>query len=253
VLRAACQGAQLQLDAIDLGVERGLEWVIFADPAHIARRFSWSWPSPYAAHRPVCQNRSRSICDLRYLGQLGLHFLTLQVSIDQSRGRYALAAEVETRSLVDLFLDPHSKLEAHGRVADGWLFPEAMRAETHRRGLDLRTRVDYGADGAVTAKATPPSSNSVTPVSPVQMHGTVDQLTAYLELAHHLAARGSCALALAAFDGRRRYDLSFTDLASEALPGLPGSAGCGAAGLPVFRWIAAAINRPTKENCGSPG
>jgi hypothetical protein len=34
------------------------------------------------------------------------------------------------------------------------------------------------------------------------MRGAVDQLTGYLELARHLAVRGSCALALAAFDGR---------------------------------------------------
>ena len=124
-------------------------------------------------------------------GGPGLHFLTLQVSVEQSSGRYALAADAETRNLVDLF-------------------------------LDLHTRIDYAADGAVTAEATPPSAGPVTPVSPAQMRGTVDQLTAYLELARHLATRGSCALALAVFDGRRRYDLSFTDVAPEALPDFTG-------------------------------
>jgi len=43
-------------------------------------------------------------------------------------------------------------------------------------------------------------------------------LTAYLALAHTIARRSSCALALAVFDGRRRYDLRFTDLAPETLP-----------------------------------
>jgi hypothetical protein len=92
-------------------------------------------------------------------GGPALHFLTLQVNVDQSSGRYALAADAETCSLVDLFLDLHSKLEAHGRVADDSLFPEAMRAETDRPGVELRTRIDYGADGAVTAEAAPPSTN----------------------------------------------------------------------------------------------
>jgi len=39
-------------------------------------------------------------------GGPGLHFLTLQVSVDQSRERYSLAVDAETRSLADLFVDP---------------------------------------------------------------------------------------------------------------------------------------------------
>jgi hypothetical protein len=115
-----------------------------------------------------------------------------------------------------------SRLEAHGRIAGDRLLPEAMRAETHWRGVDFHTRVDYGADGSVTAEATPAPTRPVTPVSPAQMRGAVDQLTASLLTARRLAARGSCALALPVFDGRRRYDLSFTDLPSEVLSGLRG-------------------------------
>ena len=150
-------------------------------------------------------------------GGPGLHFLTLRVRVDEAGGRYAIAVEAETRSLADLFVDLRSRLEVRGRVS-GALLPEAMRAETHRRGVDLNTRIDYGADGTTLAEATPPPTRPVTPVTPAQMRGTVDQLTAYLTLAHSIARRGSCALALAVFDGRRRYDLSFTDLAPETLP-----------------------------------
>jgi hypothetical protein len=42
-----------------------------------------------------------------------------------------------------------------GRISDGVLLPEAMHAETHRRGFDLSTRIDYGVDGTVTAEARP--------------------------------------------------------------------------------------------------
>jgi hypothetical protein len=152
-------------------------------------------------------------------GGPGLHFLTLQVSVDQSGGRYSLAVDAETRSLADLFVDLRSRIEARGRISADALLPEAMRAETHRRGVDLHAWVDYAADGTVTAAVTPPPERLVTPA---QMRGTVDQLTAYLALARHLAGRGSCALALAVFDGRRRYDLSFTDLDPETLPGFVG-------------------------------
>jgi hypothetical protein len=155
-------------------------------------------------------------------GGPGLHFLTLRVMVNQSPERYSIETEAETRSLVDLFVDLRSRVEVRGRISAGALLPEAMRGETHRRGLDLYTRIDYGADGIVTAEATPPPTRPVTPVTPAQMRGTIDQLTAYLALARSLARHGSCALSLAVFDGRRRYDLGFADLAPETLPGFAG-------------------------------
>jgi hypothetical protein len=150
-------------------------------------------------------------------GGPGLHFLTLRVRVDEAGGRYAIAVEAETRSLADLFVDLRSRLEVRGRVSTGALWPEAMRAETHRRGVDLNTRIEYDADGPILAEATPPPIGPVTAVTPAQMRGTVDQLTAYLALAHSIARRAPAHYP-SVFDGRRRYDLSFTDLATETLP-----------------------------------
>jgi len=152
-----------------------------------------------------------------------LHFLTVNIAVDHTDETYSIRAEAETRSVADLFLDLRSRLEARGRVAAGALLPEAMRAETHRRGADFFTRIDYAADGSVTAEASPPPTRPATPVTPAQMRATIDQMTAYLALARALASRGSCTLVLAVFDGRRRYDLHFTDAPAEALPGFAGA------------------------------
>lgn len=156
-------------------------------------------------------------------GGPGLHFLTLAATVDYTSETYAITAEAKTRSMADLFLDLHSRLEVRGKVAGDALRPEAMHAETHRRGADFYTRIDYGADGSVKANASPPPMRPVTPVSAAQMRGTIDQLTAYLALARSLARRGSCTLGLAVFDGRRRYDLNFTDATAESLPGFAGT------------------------------
>jgi len=153
----------------------------------------------------------------------GLHVLSLSVNVEQSGEAYSIAVEAETRSLADLFVDLRSRLHVRGRIVAGGLLPAAMRAETHRRGADFYTRIDYGTDGNVTAEASPPPSRPVTPVTAAQMRGTIDQLTAYLVLARALARRNSCALALAVFDGRRRYDLNFTDAPAEGLPGFAGA------------------------------
>ena len=156
----------------------------------------------------------------------GLHVLSLRVNVEHSGEAYSIAAEAETRSLADLFVDLRSRLQVRGRIEAGVLLPSAMRAETHRRGADFYTRIDYGPDGNVTAEASPPPSRPVTPVTAAQMHGTVDQLTAYLALARALTRRGSCALALAVFV-------------------------CRGAGLPDSPLIGAGARRPIKESCGS--
>jgi hypothetical protein len=152
-------------------------------------------------------------------GGPGLHFLTLKATVDESGAGYSIIAEAETRNVADLLVDLRSRLEVRGRIAAGALAPRVMHAETHRRGADFYTRIDYGPDGTVTAVVTPPP-RSVTPVSPDQMRGTIDQLSTYLALARNLSRRGSCALTLAVFDGRRRYDLNFADATAEALPEL---------------------------------
>jgi Protein of unknown function (DUF3108) len=161
---------------------------------------------------------------LRFEVSIGpsLHVLSLRVTVEQSGEAYSILAEAETRSLADLFVDLRSRLHVRGRIDAGALLPAAMRAETHRRGVDFYTRLDYGAGGNVTAEVSPPPARPVTPVTAAQMRGTVDQLTAYLVLARTLARRGSCALALAVFDGRRRYDLNFTDAPAESLSGFSG-------------------------------
>jgi hypothetical protein len=157
-----------------------------------------------------------------YVGP-SLHVLSLRVTVDQTGEAYSIAAEAETRNLADVFVNLRSRLQVRGRVVDGSRLPVEMRAETHRRGADFNTRIDY-AEGNVTAEVSPPPSRLVAPVTTAQMRGTIDQLTAYLWLARTLARRGSCALALGVFDGRRRYDLNFTDALAEALPGVHGTA-----------------------------
>jgi len=148
----------------------------------------------------------------------------LTATVDQSHQGYAIAAETETRGLADLFLALRSRLDVRGRISDGALLPEAMQAETHRRGLDLYTRIDYGVDGTVTAGTGPPLNRPAVPVTAAQIRGTIDQLTVYLALARHLVSSGCCALTFAVFDGRRRYDLRFADAPSEVLPHIDGPA-----------------------------
>jgi hypothetical protein len=90
----------------------------------------------------------------------------------------------------------------------------SFHSESIRNGAGRRTRVDYRPDGTVDGGSTPPLPQ---PVAAGSLRGTVDNLTAYLQLERQLAKTGRCAMSVAVFDGRHRYDLQFTDAGKQTL------------------------------------
>ncbi len=154
--------------------------------------------------------------DLRYemFGVAGVHVATNRTAVEETADQYAITADVESRGIAALFVDLTSHSEVLGRFTIDGARPEAYRGEVHRNGVESRNRVDYAADGKVAGEAVPPDETR-TPVTPSLMRGTVDQLTAFFMVERRLAHRGSCALVVAVYDGRRRYDLHFTDAAPE--------------------------------------
>jgi Protein of unknown function (DUF3108) len=154
---------------------------------------------------------------IEMFGAAGIHVATNHTTVEEAAERYAITTDVESRGIGAVFIDLTSHSEVHGRLTNAAVRPQAYLGEVHRNGGVTRSRVEYAADGAVTAESIPPAETR-TPVTPLLMRGTVDQLTAFFMIERQLASRGSCALVVAVFDGRRRYDLHFTDVAPEASP-----------------------------------
>jgi hypothetical protein len=144
----------------------------------------------------------------------GVPVATNRTIVDEAAGRYAITTDVESRGVAAMLFGLTSHSEVQGRLTPDAARPEAYLGEVHRNGVVTRSRVEYATDGTVTAVSTPPVETG-TPVTPPMMRGTVDQLTAFFMVERQLALRGSCALVVAVFDGRRRYDLHFTDAAPE--------------------------------------
>ena len=154
--------------------------------------------------------------DLRYemFGVAGIHVATNRTAVEETADQYAITADVESRGIAALFVDLTSHSEVLGRLTIDGARPEAYRGKVRRNGVESRNRVNYAADGTIAGEAMPPDETR-TPVAPPLMRGTVDQLTAFFMVERRLAHRGSCALVVAVYDGRRRYDLHFTDAAPE--------------------------------------
>jgi hypothetical protein len=154
--------------------------------------------------------------ELRYemFGLAGIHIATNHTTVEQTADRYAITTDVESRGIAAIFVELTSHSEVLGRLRNDGLHPEAYRGEVHRNGVETLNRVDYAVDGTVFGRSTPPAETR-SPVTPSLVQGTVDQLTAFFMVERRLADSRSCALVVPVYDGRRRYNLHFSDAAPE--------------------------------------
>jgi hypothetical protein len=147
-------------------------------------------------------------------GPLGLHVLTLHTTLEETGDRYSITVDYATTGVAGLVIDQKTHAQARGRLSPASAEPESFRSLTRRNGVERQDRADYRPDGSVEGSSTlaPPE-----PVPAAAMRGTVDNLTAYFRLERQLAAKRTCALTTAVFDGRHRYDLVFADAGQQVL------------------------------------
>jgi hypothetical protein len=153
---------------------------------------------------------------LRYelYGFAGVHFATNRTTLDETDGRYSITVDSESRGAISMLVSLATHSEAFGRIAVDGLHPQSYEGEVLRNGLEAHNWVNYGPNDTVTGGALPTPKTNI-PVTPAMKRGTVDQLTAFLTLDRQVARTGSCALTVAVYDGRRRYNLQFSDLPSQ--------------------------------------
>lgn len=144
-------------------------------------------------------------------GPAGLHVATTRTEIEESGDAYSIRANIETKGMAGWFVSMTSTAEVKGRLTADGAQPESFRSDGKRNGAERHQKVTYSAEGGVSGSSTPPTGKPATPVAPAQMHGTVDNLTAFFLLERQLGRGGGCNLTVAVFDGRERYDLRFTD------------------------------------------
>ena len=144
-------------------------------------------------------------------GPAGLHVATTRTEIEETADSYRIKSAIETHGVASWFVSMKSTAEANGKLTAASAQPERFVSQTERNGVDRHGKVSYAEDGAVSGTSTPPPKDAVKPISPGQMRGTVDNLTAYFMLERQLGRGGKCDLTVPVFDGAQRYDLKFTD------------------------------------------
>jgi hypothetical protein len=160
--------------------------------------------------------------DLSYdLSLGGLTVMSFELDARESGDRYALDFSGRTRGMLSLLGSGYVVSSSQGRVLpDGTPEPDVFVSHSDGNEGERRTQIRYGATGPVTWTAEPkPGSDGeeLTPIPPDSIPGSRDILTALFDFAGALGRGESCQRQMAIFDGRRRFDLKFTDRGLETV------------------------------------
>ena len=184
----------------------------------------------------------------------GLKAMALQAELDLSGAAYRAKLTAHTEGMIGWLFSYTADAQSEGGVVDGRLRPARHVVESVARGNQRDTTLTFRPDGTIDTVVEPPAdADEREPVSAEQQRGTTDPISAVLTAARTLAATGSCTQRLAVFDGRRRYDLEFSDGGREVLQPSEYAAFSGEATLCLFRYIRiAGYQKPGSSRWSNP-
>jgi hypothetical protein len=143
-----------------------------------------------------------------------LQVLALQTTARFDAETYEATSQMQTVGLAGMLFPWTARASTSGVRERSGLRPSRHRSHGAYRGTERSVSLDYDAGGAVRAAVVPPPELDYREAVPDgDRAATIDPITATLT-----ALQSGCRGTLRIFDGRRRYDLTFTDLGESALP-----------------------------------
>ena len=167
--------------------------------AALALLLTWLSPAAVRAEAPLAVEYEAFVA--------GFPALTFDFQLELDKSSYRVTGGVRTNGLADVLMHYRMRTESDGRVLGLALLPSLheTRSDGHWR---LRTTHLVFAGAEVQVEVTPPVEH---PLAPEIVAGSLDPLTAVLSAAREIGAQGRCDQRVKVFDGRRRFDLEFTD------------------------------------------
>ncbi len=148
----------------------------------------------------------------------GLPVLRMRVSLAQWPGGYRVRLDYRTIGLVGFFYRGHQADEVAGTWHDGRPAPRAYHARGTWHGDPHRLVMDY-VDGRPDLRAVlPPIRTERQQVPPAEQTGTIDTLSALVDLLRRIATTGGCDDRVRTFDGRRLSVIAARNAGTAVLP-----------------------------------
>lgn len=158
--------------------------------------------------------------DARYtLSFWGIGFGHIQYSDMLKGDAYAAQAHFETQGMVGFFWKSVIDATANGGVTAGGISPTVYDSYSRTRDRPLqRVKLTY-ANGEPSVSFDPPVDPIRFPVPKDQQKGAMDPMSALISMLMGVspAPKTPCGMGAQVFDGRRRYDVTFTYVKDEKL------------------------------------
>ncbi len=139
---------------------------------------------------------------------------SVELDAELSESSYHLRSVTRTDGLIDMVVGFLSQAESRGAIASRRIKPAEHRADNIWMGEDRSVRNVYES-GRVAAVIDPsPADDDRPPVPVAATVETLDPLSASLRASLLAGTSTPCAERVPVFDGRRRYDLNFSHVAS---------------------------------------
>lgn len=150
----------------------------------------------------------------------GFQALTLQLRFEGEGEAYAARFHARSDGFLSNFFTFRLDSEAEGRRTENGLRPARFRTEARWSDNDPRSvTLTYGADGSIAAEVVPPPQEDERASVPEDARaGTIDPISAVVQLIEQTARTGQCTGTARVFDGRRRLDLAATGRGADELP-----------------------------------
>jgi hypothetical protein len=164
-----------------------------------------SWPSPLK---------------LSYEAYLGpFYIMSADVTLELVDGRYRVSTQAKTEGFAVWIFPWNNQAVAKGRRENGKLIPASLRMKSFWNKKHRKARLRYAMTTPVIEELAPaPDGIESKPVPDELTANTVDPLSMALKLMLAMAIDGNCPGTFRVFDGRRRYDMVFTQGVMDTLP-----------------------------------
>lgn len=143
----------------------------------------------------------------------GITALDVEAMLEVTGDRYRIEVSAVTGGAIGRLFSWRTDSLTNGYVRGDDLRPASHRQTSQLRGEPRNVTLTYGPQGDVDASVTPPpEKDDREPVPPALQRGTLDPLSAVLDLLFAVGASQGCDRSLPVFDGRRRYDMVFSEV-----------------------------------------
>ena len=148
-----------------------------------------------------------------------LRVIEAEVRFDVDSNRYEITGSGMALGPLAWYSEWRGETRTVGRIDGNRLLPTLHQNSGSWRGENRSAMLKYlGLADISVSTEPPPDPIRVTAVPPETIPGTVDPLSAILQLLSQVAETGSCQGQAEVFDGRRRYDLLVSDRGTATLP-----------------------------------